>query len=679
MPWPPTHLVTLRGKTFSVDNFRTRSGVHAYLLTHFHSDHTAGLCGPSWTYGPILAHTLTLEFLRLKYKVKKEYLRPLEYGVPCDLSGVLVTAIPANHCLGSAMFFLEDPKTGESVLFTGDFRYDPQSPLCKAWPAFHEKVTRLVCDCTYLDAKYDFLPQQQAISTFVSLARTHFSPGETHVMLQAYSIGKERLMVALAEELHIRFYPSSNFSRGALKATFGEDYDRFFSDNRNCDGSLVSLMGERQILTATDSVFASNPDTKRVLVISATGWAGHFSVRKAGTHVEASNVIVISGPYSEHCNYRELLDFVRLVSPQKLICLQAESSDDNDRIIDKHFSSLLPVRNSLAQFLGLPSLPPRPAPQKSKAAPRTVAGPAVHSGAGAPILELLKLQTPVEPSSSSCEVIDLDSSSQGDTREGPALRIPNKGVTRPNSVAPGQDALSAETVSIDSESAEGDVVVSQLQDASTVSPHAPLDETPPAPEVQASLPPVTAEGIPPRKQYGSETSYSPSSRSRGSTAELAVSSQLAPGPLPQPASCSTQGAIQHSDVPKDQRLPLSEGESHAAPLVSPSPRWVETPGTQQVIPGVQDMPDAPLDSAPSEQGANIAAGPAPVPSHSCTVSFREHCLSQTDVAASSKNSVFESSKSSSLPHLQHGWVQQSLSCYETIVGTQSTRIQSFGD
>jgi len=169
---------------------------------------------------------------------------------------VSVTLIEANHCPGSCLFFFEGQQTidagdsafkspfiGSSRIFRylhcGDFRASPRHVLHPAVKGKH--IDHIYLDTTYLDPKYTFSPQPLVISACAELARKLVMGGvgddpntQTNqnlmidvwmksstsaekggqqtlqervlVIVGTYSIGKERIVKAIAQALGAKIY-----------------------------------------------------------------------------------------------------------------------------------------------------------------------------------------------------------------------------------------------------------------------------------------------------------------------------------------------------------------------------------------------------------------------------------------------------------------------------------------
>lgn len=92
-------------------------GCKAYFLSHAHcashrlsssptalipslaADHYQNL-NSSWSHGEIYASQTTINLIKLKLKVKDEYLFPLPMDKTVKVHGIDVTLIDANQCVG---------------------------------------------------------------------------------------------------------------------------------------------------------------------------------------------------------------------------------------------------------------------------------------------------------------------------------------------------------------------------------------------------------------------------------------------------------------------------------------------------------------------------------------------------------------------------------------------------
>ncbi|KAF2174984.1 DRMBL-domain-containing protein [Zopfia rhizophila CBS 207.26] len=173
----------LPGFYICVDAFRYGAvkGQNAYFLSHFHSDHYAGLTA-SWSHGPIYCSKVTANLVRQQLRVDPKWVMDLEFEKKTEVpgtEGVHVTMIPANHCPGSSLFLFEkeigrgkNPRL-QRVLHCGDFRAcqaHVEHPLLRpevldaaGGKNRQQKLDVCYLDTTYLNPKYAFPPQEQVI------------------------------------------------------------------------------------------------------------------------------------------------------------------------------------------------------------------------------------------------------------------------------------------------------------------------------------------------------------------------------------------------------------------------------------------------------------------------------------------------------------------------------------
>lgn len=88
----------VEGMNVTVDAFKygNISGCTGYFLSHAHSDHYQQL-NAAWSYGPIYCSQTTANLIKLKLKVKDQYLKPLPMNETIRLGSLSVTLIDANQ------------------------------------------------------------------------------------------------------------------------------------------------------------------------------------------------------------------------------------------------------------------------------------------------------------------------------------------------------------------------------------------------------------------------------------------------------------------------------------------------------------------------------------------------------------------------------------------------------
>jgi hypothetical protein len=199
------------GTNFTVDAFRYGRipGCKAYFLSHFHSDHYAGL-NKRFTFGPIFCSYITASLAHYQLGISYEYLRPLPIGTVNEIDGVNVTLLDANHCPGSVSFLFEvqDLHHSRRYFHTGDFRAN--AVICHHPLLLNAPIDAVYLDTTYLKPSYIF-PSQNEVLDFINgtVKMTVQECPETLILVGTYMIGKERVFLSIAESLNCKVFVDS--------------------------------------------------------------------------------------------------------------------------------------------------------------------------------------------------------------------------------------------------------------------------------------------------------------------------------------------------------------------------------------------------------------------------------------------------------------------------------------
>lgn len=383
----------MQGMPIAVDAFRYGNipGVTAYFLTHAHSDHYTNLSS-SWKNGPIYCSETTGNLVVHLLGVDRKWVHPLAMDVPTiipNTGGVEVTVIEANHCPGSSLFLFSGRQTinaGDSTfrspgvgtqkvyryLHCGDFRASPKHVLHPAIKG--KKLDLIYLDTTYLNAKYCFPPQPQVISACAELAKQIVDnasndayagavstgaidawcksglgkgkerqadslpkpgPRKTEskllVVVGTYSIGKERIVKAIAKALNATVFCDAR-KRAILQCEADPELHAMLSSDPR--SSLVHVVPLQHISMehmegylekmggAFDRVLAFRPTgwtytppsgtdlSPAIATVLARDQARRFTSASLKPGRGSSARIMLYGvPYSEHSSFFELTAF----------------------------------------------------------------------------------------------------------------------------------------------------------------------------------------------------------------------------------------------------------------------------------------------------------------------------------------------------------------------------------
>lgn len=306
------------GTKFVIDAFQYGEieGITAYFLTHFHSDHYGGLTKNSTL--PIYCNRITGNLVKSKLKVAERYVHILPMNTEVTVEDVRVILVDANHCPGAAMllFFLPD---GQTVLHTGDFRADP---LMETYPELLScRVQTLYLDTTYCSPEYTFPRQQEVINFAASTAfeLVTLNP-RTLVVCGSYSVGKEKVFLALAEVLGSKVCLSRDKYNTMCCLESEQVRERITTDWKAARVHVLPMM-QISFNKLRDHLARFSQQYDQLVAFKPTGWTFSQQVESVEDIQPqiSGNVSIYGIPYSEHSSFLEMKRFVQWLQPLKII------------------------------------------------------------------------------------------------------------------------------------------------------------------------------------------------------------------------------------------------------------------------------------------------------------------------------------------------------------------------
>lgn len=306
------------GTPFRVDAFKyLRRECSHWFLTHFHMDHYQGLTR-SFCQGKIYCSSITAKLVNMKLGISWDKLQVLPLNQKINIAGIAVTCFDANHCPG-AIIILFEPPNNKAVLHTGDFRFSEEMakiPILQTCP-----IHTLILDTTYCDPQYDF-PKQEAVIQFVieAIQAEAFNP-KTLFLIGSYTIGKERLFLEVARVLRKKVYVSAAKLRVLECLEFPKEDAQWFTLNEH--ESHIHVVPMWTLASFKRLKCIANQYAGRfnlIVAFSPTGWTFSKGKKKSpGRRWQQGTIIKYEVPYSEHCSFSELRDFVKFISPANII------------------------------------------------------------------------------------------------------------------------------------------------------------------------------------------------------------------------------------------------------------------------------------------------------------------------------------------------------------------------
>ncbi|CAB4058514.1 DCLRE1A [Lepeophtheirus salmonis] len=262
--------------SFVVDafNYGYIPGVSIYFLSHFHRDHYIGLT--SSFSKPIVCSLVTARLLRMQFHISDSYIRAFELNMErtVDGSGVTVTLLEENR--------------GKSL---------PWSSM-EEYPSFWDcQINKLHLDTTYCSPEYDFPAQDFVIKRTVTIVKERLRRDpNTIILVGTYTIGKERIFIAIAEALDKKY-----FQWLLIRLEFLSVLDINVLEQRLDARNIEFLRKYRNKFKCTS-----------LLSIVPTGWTRESSSFKVNQ--KDKGIYLLEVPYSEHSSYSELKRFVQYLN-----------------------------------------------------------------------------------------------------------------------------------------------------------------------------------------------------------------------------------------------------------------------------------------------------------------------------------------------------------------------------
>jgi putative mRNA 3-end processing factor len=264
------------------------------FVSHAHSDHIA-------RHELALATTATACLYRHRLGVQHR-VREMSYRVPLEFGGLRLTALPAGHCLGSAMLFAENGE--QSLLYTGDFKLDASAT---SEPAELPHADILIMECTFGRPHYRLPPREEVIAQLLELVLAALADGKTPV-IHAYALGKSQEITKLltGNGVSVLQHPMI-YAVSRVYQECGVDLGDFgLFDGRPLNGQAVVTLprGSRNFRL---------PGLGKTVSIAVTGWAADS---RAKYRLGVDHAL----PLSDHADYDQLVEAVRRVEPREVYC-----------------------------------------------------------------------------------------------------------------------------------------------------------------------------------------------------------------------------------------------------------------------------------------------------------------------------------------------------------------------
>src|SRR5947207_4746932 len=271
------------------------------FVSHAHSDHIA-------PHDEIIVSERTARLMQARMPgERREHV--LNFGEKQTIRGLDITLIPAGHIFGSAQFFLET-KDG-SLLYTGDFKLRPGR---SAEPTEWRQAQTLIIETTFGLPRYRFPPTEQIVGQIVAFCRDALETGAVPVLL-GYSLGKaQEILCALSEAGLKPMLHGSVHQMTRIYEQFGQSFCEYERYNANQVAGKVLICPP----STNRSRMLEKIKNKRVAMIS--GWA-------VDPNAIYRYQVDAAFPLSDHADYTDLLRYVELVQPERVLTLHGFAAE----------------------------------------------------------------------------------------------------------------------------------------------------------------------------------------------------------------------------------------------------------------------------------------------------------------------------------------------------------------
>ena len=265
------------------------------FVSHAHSDHIA-------PHGEIILSEKTASLMRARMPgERKEHV--LRFGEQRTIRGVPVMLLRAGHIFGSAQIWVE-ADTG-SLLYTGDFKLRRGR---SAEPAEWKRADTLIMETTYGLPRYRFPPTEQVVNQIVAFCHDTIEEGGVPVLL-GYSLGKaQEILCSLGGAGLLPMLHGSVYEMTRIYEQFGQSFCDYVRYNPDDVAGKVLICPP----SANRSRMLEKIPRKRVAMIS--GWALDPN---AIYRYQVDAVF----PLSDHADYTDLIRYVELVQPARVLTL----------------------------------------------------------------------------------------------------------------------------------------------------------------------------------------------------------------------------------------------------------------------------------------------------------------------------------------------------------------------
>ena len=275
--------------------------VEKVFVSHAHSDHVA-------EHSQMILSEPTSRLVSARIGgTRAEHILP--FSETRDFGPFRITLYPAGHIFGSAMGLIESG--GETLLYTGDFKLR-KGLSAEACQPQHADI--LVMETTFGQPHYRFPPTNEVMQGIIRFCRESLDNDETPVLL-GYSLGKsQEILCGLADAGIPIMLHGTVHKLTEVYQQFGQCFPAYEKYEAGNARGRVLLCPPNVV----QSAMLRNLGPHRTAIL--TGWAVDPNC-KYRYRCDAAF------PLSDHADFPDLVQMVRMVQPRKVYTLHGFAAD----------------------------------------------------------------------------------------------------------------------------------------------------------------------------------------------------------------------------------------------------------------------------------------------------------------------------------------------------------------
>ena len=288
-----------------LDPHKPVKGSDRVFVSHAHSDHIG-------RHREVILTAATARLMRARLNTRSVE-QVLDYGKAGTFEHEgrewRITLLPAGHIVGSAMAWIE--AEGQSLLFTGDFKLRPG---LLAEPCVPHRADVLVMETTFGRPAYRFPSAEEVFQEVTGFCRETMAAGAMPV-LQAYSLGKsQELLHGLRATGWPVWLAEETLRLTEVHEGLGCVFPRY--------AAWPGVASAQHVLICPPGIRALRGLrlAGEVRVAAVTGWA-----LDSGSRYRMG--VDAAFPLSDHADFGELVEFVRVVAPKRIYTMHGFAAD----------------------------------------------------------------------------------------------------------------------------------------------------------------------------------------------------------------------------------------------------------------------------------------------------------------------------------------------------------------